>query len=591
MTENTRPEDLNRENSLNTSKKGESTMSSDEKEQKRMSRREFVRGAAVGAAGVAAAGVLASCAQEATPCPTPEVIKETVEVPVEVIKEVEAKPWLPEKWDYEADVVIVGYGGAGATAAITAHDAGAKVLILEKVPIEGGGSTRMSAGSVHWVRNVSDGATYMHACSGGATPMDVCQAWAEEQFKMPDWFAKMKVPVGSLSDTPTAEYKNLPGSSCIYSGRVEGRGEGLFSALDKQVKDRGIEVLFDTPAQELIQDGATKEILGVIANSKGQKIAIKAKKAVALTCGGFMYNEEMKLNFLRVYPFRSYSWKFNTGDGIRMAQKVGAALWHTNFVIGRGTAWFPDLEPGVAGFIGGTPKKPNYILVDKYGRRYCDEKIPSHSQILKLSDYDGRVPEYTRIPIYVIFDETARLAGGLCSNYGGCALPKELGGGYPAWSEDNSAEIAKGWIKKGDTIEALAKALGEPSLASQRLQIVLKLDPAILKASVDKYNIACANKQDEDFGRDPATLAPIQTPPFYGMPLWPGCSDNPGGPKRNAKAQVVDPYDKPIPRLYEAGALGCIIGLLYPRGGGFLMDGLTFGQIAGRNMAAEKSWA
>ncbi|MBC7121552.1 MAG: FAD-binding protein, partial [Candidatus Methanosuratus sp.] len=137
-------------------------MSSAEKKGKKVSRKEFVKGTAVGAAGVAAAGVLAGCAPAATP--TPQVIKETVEVPVEVtrevikevevtkevVKEVEVKPWLPQKWDYEADVVVVGYGLAGATAGYEAKKAGADVLILEKAPEEWKGGNSKIGGSVIW---------------------------------------------------------------------------------------------------------------------------------------------------------------------------------------------------------------------------------------------------------------------------------------------------------------------------------------------------------------------------------------------------------------------------------------------------------
>jgi len=159
MAENTGPKDLNAVNSQNTSKKGESTMSSEEKEQKRITRREFVKGAAIGAAGVAAAGALASC--------TPEVVKETVEVPVEVIKEVpvevikevEVKSWLPEKWGQETDVVVVGSGMAGFCAAIEAKRAGADVIVVDK-NFYPGGNTLLCAG------NTILGGTHVQAGGG-----------------------------------------------------------------------------------------------------------------------------------------------------------------------------------------------------------------------------------------------------------------------------------------------------------------------------------------------------------------------------------------------------------------------------------------
>jgi len=559
-------------------------------------------------------------------------------------------------WDYEADVVCIGYGGAGATAAITACDSGASVIVLEKVPSlaalgvqsngtpsysisGGGGTTSMCDGSLVWVNNPTLGAIAMNALSGGATPMEYCQAWADEISQLPKFLTEMGVPfTGATSTTPSPEYPGLVDSSAIMGGSVTGWGPALFAALDAQVQARsGIQVMFGTTAQELVQDPVTGEILGVTAqptnmadydtldyflpitnaasssgigsvtggqasitltsttvntSPPGKIVYIKANKAVALTCGGFMYNEEMKLNFLRLYPFVSYSWKFNTGDGIKMAQKVGAALWHTNFVIGRPTPWYPQNWPGVAGYIGGYPSANNWILVDKHGNRFENEKaLPSHSQLLVMGDYDGRACEYTRIPVYVICDSTAIKAGPVATNYSGAAaLPQPYGGGYAQWSKDNSVEIAKGWIQQGADIPTLVANLNKPTPASQLVGITPALSPTILAASVSAYNAACTAGVDAQFGTPVQYLAPIATAPFYGWPLWPGCSDNPGGAKRNAMGQVVDPDDNPIPRLYEAGALGCSLGLLYPRGGGFVTDGLTFGRIIGRKMAAEPSW-
>ena len=529
-------------------------------------RRGFIKGAGLVAAG-AAVSSLAAC----TP-PEPE-----------------RDFWLPEKWDYETDVVVIGYGGAGASAAIVAKDEGADVLILEKVPIEGGGTTRMCMGMTWWASDPVRAANHLVALSFGTVPPDVALAEAQQTLVMRQWLEGMGIVFTSVSDNPSAENPNVADSAAIRGGAIVGQGPALFETFDREVKDRDIEILFDCEAHDLIQNPKTKEILGVKATYKGTEIAVKARKATALCCGGFMYNHEMLNNFLRMYPFVSYGWRYNTGDGITMAQKVGAKLWHTNFVIGRGTAWFADLEPAVAGFIGGTPRTQNYILVDKFGKRYGNENLPSHSALLNMGDFDQRSSEYTRIPIYVIFDETARKAGGLCSAAGGCMIPTEIGG-HPAWSADNMTEVNKGWIKKGNTVAELAAELGKATPSTQKMGIPPAIVSNNLVAAVERYNGFCKGGVDEDFGITTASLQPIETPPFYGMPLWPGCSDNPGGPKRNAKAQVLDPHDNPIPRLYEAGSVGPAIGLLYVRGGAFIVDAMTFGMIAGKNMAAEEAW-
>jgi succinate dehydrogenase/fumarate reductase flavoprotein subunit len=543
-------------------------------------RREFVKGAALVTAG-AAVSSLAACTTEpenTTPDPEPEQEKKP-----------ERDFWIPETWDFETDVVVIGYGGAGASAAIIAKDEGADVIILEKVPTEGGGTTRMCMGSTWWAADVERAANHLVALSFGTVPHDVALAEAQQTVIMKQWLEGMGIVFTGISDNPSAENPAVVDSAAIRGGTMTGQGPTLWETFDREVKARGIEILFDCTAHTLIQNPKTKEILGVWATHQGKEIAVKARKATALTCGGFMHNHEMLNNFLRMYPFVSYGWNYNNGDGITMAQKVGAKLWHTNFVIGRGTAWFADLEPAVAGFIGGTPRSQNYILVDKFGKRYGNENLPSHSALLNMGDFDQRKSEYTRIPIYVIFDETARVAGGLCSAAGGCMIPAELGG-HTAWSSDNSAEIEKGWIKKGNTIAELAAALNEPTASTRKMGIEPAVVTETLVASVDRYNSFCKSGTDADFGVTPQSLLPIESPPFYGMPLWPGCSDNPGGPKRNAKAQVLDTDDNPIPRLYEAGSVGPAIGLLYVRGGAFIVDAMTFGMIAGKNMAAESSW-
>ena len=107
----------------------------------------------------------------------------------EVIKGV--KSWLPANWDYEADVVVVGYGGAGMVMAVTAHDAGAKVLILEKAPIEGGGSTRTACCYTACPSDANDAANYLYAACAGSTPMEVCRAWAGKACKNAEWYDKM----------------------------------------------------------------------------------------------------------------------------------------------------------------------------------------------------------------------------------------------------------------------------------------------------------------------------------------------------------------------------------------------------------------
>jgi succinate dehydrogenase/fumarate reductase flavoprotein subunit len=148
-------------------------------------------------------------------------------------------------------------------------------------------------------------------------------------------------------------------------------------------------------------------------------------------------------------------------------------------------------------------------------------------------------------------------------------IPNPLTGptvvGIYDWSSDNSREIERGWIPVGDTVEEAAERAG--------------LDPRAAVQTVAEYNEACQRGSDL-FGRPPATLIPLESPPFACVPLYPGGSNSSGGPKRNERAEVLDPFGDPIPGLYAAGELGQPIGLLYPAGGCNLSEALCFGQIA-----------
>src|SRR5262249_72773 len=142
------------------------------------------------------------------------------------------------------------------------------------------------------------------------------------------------------------------------------------------------------------------------------------------------------------------------------------------------------------------------------------------------------------------------------------------------WSRDNSAELAKGWIKTAESLEALASVLG--------------LDPAALVVTVDGWNGCCAGRCDTDFGRT-LMMEPNIDEPFYAAQLSPPMLNSQGGPRRNEKGQVVRPDGTPIARLYSAGELGSIYGYLY-QGTGNIGECLAFGRVSGRNAAAETPW-
>ena len=142
------------------------------------------------------------------------------------------------------------------------------------------------------------------------------------------------------------------------------------------------------------------------------------------------------------------------------------------------------------------------------------------------------------------------------------------------WSENNSEELKRGWIKRADTLAALAKTIA--------------LDATALEASIQRWNQFCANKSDADFGRK-KMLVPFGKGPYYAIELSPSMLNTQGGPRRNERGQIVRPDSSPIPRLYSAGEMGSIYSYLY-QGTGNIGEAFAFGRISARNAVAEKPW-
>ncbi|MBU2498997.1 MAG: FAD-binding protein [Proteobacteria bacterium] len=496
------------------------------------------------------------------------------------------------EWEREADVVIAGYGGAGAAAAITAHDTGAKVIVLESM-VSGGGNTVVSMGGFLYPTNAKDAMTYISALydfSHSDKDEETIRVFAQESVKNVAWVKGLREGT-EVQVYGHAGFPQVPGTGSMNKYLVRGKGKGstlfarnLWGLLSYAVEEqRKIPVLTKTPAKRLVTNNHG-EVIGVIAENEGRKIAIRANRAVILTTGGYEYDKKALQNNIKGYPIYAAGNPGNRGDGIRMAQKVGAALWHMNGVsCGLGIK-VPDFKAAFSTIIGA----PGHILVDKKGRRFLDERgIESHAGLFAVDHYDAHALEFPRIPCYAIFDETARLTGPISRVAGLGAAGQEH-----KWSKDNRIEIEKGWIIKGSSPAELAEKL--------------RMDPATLEETVGRWNADVKEGRDSQFNRPirsapeerPAykdfvssvLSAPIDTPPYYGLELYPCLLNTQGGPRRNARAQVLDPYDQPIPRLYSAGELGSMWGMIY-QGAGNIAECMVFGRIAGMNAANETPWA
>jgi succinate dehydrogenase/fumarate reductase flavoprotein subunit len=446
-------------------------------------------------------------------------------------------------------------------------------VVLEK-NAAGGGNTQYSGGSIRTYLDAAKAVTFIESVCEGTTDRDVAESFVNESSANRDWVAGLGgeiIPGGGLGGAgfpmglPGAAFPFLPGADGIGPRvRVRGAGDGgidLWGVLLRNVEKRQIPILYSTAAVEL--EAKKKDgVIGILAVQSGKETKIRTKRAVILTCGGFEYNPRMHLNYLGQQYFALGN-PGNTGDGIRMACALGADLWHMNGVAANFGYKVREFECAIRHFM----PYAGFIYIDQAGRRFMDETgTDMHAMWAPSSHIEMKTLQRTRHPCYLIFDEDTRMRGAIARTERG-----KVSDMYQ-WSQDNEAEIQKGWIKAADSIAGLASQLG---MRSESLQ-----------TTISQYNINCVGGYDPDLGRSATTLIPIARPPYYAIALWPSLYNTQGGPRRNGKAQVLDVWGKPIKRLYSAGELGSLWHRNYP-GGGNVSEALAFGRIAARNAVAE----
>ncbi|MDD2396614.1 MAG: FAD-binding protein [Tissierellia bacterium] len=474
-------------------------------------------------------------------------------------------------WQGEYDVIVVGYGGAGATASIEAADQGAKVLLIEKAPKgEEGGNTRFALQAVLSIdkEKVDKGTEYFQNLRGKYnTPSDdIIKAYLETASGNYDWLKYLGAE--NIYVFPSREY-DLPGGEVMDAMLIDGEiwTSAFYRTLQKAVEKRkdSIEVWYESPGVGLIQDPETKIIHGVVVDNNGTLLNVRAKNGVVLCTGGFENNMQMIQDYLQLPYAYSKAARYNTGDGIKMAMEAGANLWHMSNIAGpdlnvlnpeTNTAFAYAIQGREAADLCSGFATQNVIFVGADGTRFTDESfLPNHGHV----NFHGTWKQMPlSLPAFAIFDETARLSQSV----------------YPTWSEGNVEEIEKGLIVKADTIKELAEKIG--------------VDTANLQKQIREYNRYCLNKNDPIFGRAKDTLKSIKKAPYYAMELVPSFTNTQGGPERNENGEVLDLRGNSIPHLYSAGELGSVFSGIY-QGSGNLGECIIFGRISGKSAATVKN--
>jgi succinate dehydrogenase/fumarate reductase flavoprotein subunit len=367
---------------------------------------------------------------------------------------------------------------------------------------------------------------------------------------------------------PTDEFPELDGNDCGTEWNYFGPSEGysrLWLTLKACIELRGIDVIFDARATALVQNEGGEVIGVVVTRGDGTQTTIGARHGVVLACGGFANNQEMVRNYLRLPYATPWGSPANTGDGIRMAQRLGADLAHPYNYMAQPGLRMPPYENGEWAM----PAAGRFIYVGADGRRFIDETVyPRHGKIRVRGTFDF----FPGVPMWTIFDEDTRLAGPVVP-------PRETyAGGWMKqveryeWSADNSTEIERGWIARGDTVRELAETLG--------------IDADGLEAQISEYNEGCARAHDVVFGRVPESMTPIQRAPFYGYRWAQLMISTLGGIRKDGRARALDTDGNPIPRLYCAGDVASSYS--WALGGGYgLADAMAFGRLAARHALQE----
>lgn len=442
--------------------------------------------------------------------------------------------------ELNADMVVLGAGGSGLTAAVSASEAGVKdIVVLEKKAKPGGNTTNVG---VFFAVNspLQKRLGIKFTAEQAFRDKMAHDHWRQDARLIRKTIEKSGEVLQWLEDKGLniPQLKQFAGEDAPPVGHDGGGmgilGNGILKILTADCDKRGIKIICETPAKKLLTD-RQGNVIGVLAAAKDKEIKITAK-SIVLASGGFVHNKElMKKYFPYNVDYKAGSVPQMTGDGLLMAEEIGAIIDDQLAILLVGGA-------GSSNSLGiSLDNRFDTIVVNKEGERYYDESL---SLNYNPDDSTNTLRRQRNKEFYVLLDsgiiEDAK-KGNQASPQGGMppsgGMPGGTGGpgGMPMDEKGSSA----GGEKIADTWDEIAEFIGA--------------DPKVLKETIKRYNAFCEKGYDNDFFKDEKYLRPLNTPPYAAIRGTHGCQTTFGGIKINHRTEVLNQQDIPIKGLYAVG--------------------------------------
>ena len=493
-----------------------------------------------------------------------------------------------ETVSYDADVVVIGAGGAGMTAAMTAADAGQKVVILESQAMVGGNSARATGGMNAAKTVYQDENEFDQAAGVEKTLATAAEKYADNETitalaktVSEQWAAYQANPTGYFDSVELMELDTMVGGKGINDpelvktlcegtadaidwldengitlhnvssfggasvkrihrpvndeGKVVSVGSYMIPLLEENCKKAGVQILLNTTANEILTDASGAAVGIKATGSTGETVTVNAK-AVVLTTGGFGANLDMVVEYKpELKGFMTTNAAGAQGQGIEMATAIGAGTVDMDQI-----QIHPTVEANTAALITEGLRGDGAILVNANGERFIDEvgtrDVVSAAEIAQPGSYS-----------WLIVDQAMADASSVIQGY-----------------------IKKGYTKTGATYEELAKELD--------------VDPATFANTMETWNGYVEAKNDPDFGRT-SFANPLNNGPYYAIKVTAGVHHTMGGVTINSATEVLKEDGTVIPGLFAAGEVTGGVHGANRLGGTAVADFVVFGRIAGESAA------